>query len=203
MAENQEVDEQELARRREALHHYQRHVHELPCATDCSIFGVPNPVDGDKWMLQRFILAQDEEHTYDRALAEMASVKITDWIWFVFPQIWGLATKPTPTSTRYALRRGGEAHAYAAHPVLFSRLVAACEVLLSNERALTAIMPKEVDRLKLRSSMTLFEAVASNPAPFTPVLQRYFEGERDERTIAKVVEGELHFDAPKKEERAK
>jgi len=124
MAENQEVDEQELARRREALDHYQRHVHELPCATDCSIFGVPNPVDGDKWMLQRFILAQDEEHTYDRALAEMASVKITDWIWFVFPQIWGLATKPTPTSTRYALRRGGEAHAYAAHPVLFSRLVA-------------------------------------------------------------------------------
>ena len=40
-----------------------------------------------------------------------------------------------------------------------------------------------IDAMKLRSSMTLFEAVAAEPAPFAAVLDAFFAGVRDRATL--------------------
>ena len=162
------------------------HGHSLPCSVGCEICDVAEPVDGDPWMLKRFLEAQDDKGTLQQALVELRATKSTDWIWFVFPQIWGLATNPTRCSSRFALRPGGEAYEYAHHPELLSRLTQACNALLQNERPLSEIMPKKVDRQKLRSSMTLFEVVAEDPSPYTAVLKKFFNGIRDEKTIEKL-----------------
>jgi len=114
------------------------HGHSFPCSVGCEICDVAEPVDGDPWMLKRFLEAQDDKGTLQQALVELRATKSTDWIWFVFPQIWGLATNPTRCSSRFALRPGGEAYEYAHHPELLSRLTQACNALLQNERPLGA-----------------------------------------------------------------
>jgi uncharacterized protein (DUF1810 family) len=163
--------------------HYGQHTHGLPCASDCTIYGVDNPVEGDLWMLERFVVAQNDHGVYGRAIQELRSKKTTDWIWFVFPQLWGLAKNYSPESLRYGLRRRAEAQAYAEHPLLFPRLVTATQTLLSNERPLDDVMPKHIDRVKLRSSMTLFGEVGSAPGLFSTVIERYFNGVPDEQTL--------------------
>jgi uncharacterized protein (DUF1810 family) len=163
--------------------HYGQHIHGLPCSADCTIYGVDEPVDGDIWMLQRFVDAQNSKGTYERALSELRQVKTTDWIWYVFPQLWGLAKNFTPASLRYGLRGRKEAQAYVAHPLLYPRLVQATQVLLGNERPLEVIMPKEIDRIKLRSSMTLFREVADASDVFATALERFFNGEGDRKTL--------------------
>src|SRR5579872_106373 len=71
--------------------------------------------------LQRFVEAQDEGGTFDRALAEIgAGRKASHWMWFVFPQIAGLGR--SPTSARYAIASLEEARAYLVHEVLGRRL---------------------------------------------------------------------------------
>ena len=46
--------------------------------------------------LDRFVDAQDDRDTYDRALSELrAGHKTSHWMWFVFPQVSGLGQSPT------------------------------------------------------------------------------------------------------------
>lgn len=103
-------------------------------------------------------------------------------MWFVFPQIVGLGH--SVTAQFYAIRGRGEAEAYARHALLGPRLVACTEAMLgwagerSAERVLGAI-----DALKFRSSMTLFEACAGEPAPFAKALDAFYAGERDRATL--------------------
>jgi len=147
-----------------------------------------SPIEGDAWHLQRFIDAQDNDGTFDRALDELSSVKTTHWIWFVFPQLSGLSQHPSERTTFFSLRGKDEALAYAAHPVLSVRLAQACGALRENSRSLSEVIPTEVDRLKLQSSMTLFAAVAPEPAIFEEVLRQFFDGARDERTVTMVAQ---------------
>jgi uncharacterized protein (DUF1810 family) len=42
------------------------------------------------------------------------------------------------------------------------------------------------DAMKLRSSMTLFEAAAPDERVFAEVLERWFDGERDEATTTRL-----------------
>jgi uncharacterized protein (DUF1810 family) len=81
------------------------------------------------------------------------------------------------------LRSKDETLAYAAHPVLSVRLAQACDALRENSRSLSEVIPTEVDRLKLQSSMTLFAAVTPEPAIFEEVLRQFFGGARDDRTL--------------------
>jgi uncharacterized protein (DUF1810 family) len=131
--------------------------------------------------LQRFLDAQDSGGTYERALAELrAGRKTSHWMWFVFPQRAGLGQ--SETSRRYAISSPAEARAYLDHPVLGPRLVACAEALLEHEgKSATEIMGG-IDTVKLRSSMTLFAAVAPEQPAFQRVLDRYFDGEPDEST---------------------
>jgi len=130
----------------------------------------------DPFDLARFVAAQDG--SYDTALAEIRrGDKRSHWMWYVFPQVAGLGH--SPMAQRYAIRSLDEARAYLDHPLLGARLrkcVAALDQLSGTtaERVFGGI-----DAVKLRSSLTLFEAAG---APFGPTIARWF-GERDARTL--------------------
>ncbi len=131
--------------------------------------------------LSRFHEAQRRD--YAQALAEIrAGRKRSHWIWYIFPQIQGLGY--SSTSQYYAIRDLDEARAYLADPVLRARLLEISQALL----ALPCSDPGEVmgypDDLKLRSSMTLFELAEPECPVFPAVLEKFFGGQRDKRTLA-------------------
>jgi uncharacterized protein (DUF1810 family) len=138
----------------------------------------------DVFDLARFISAQDDG-TYERALGELrAGGKRGHWMWFVFPQIAGLGS--SPTSVRYAIGGHGEALAYLEHPLLGPRLLDCCQALLDCETDSAESIFGTVDAMKLRSSMTLFAAVAPEQPVFAAVLDRFFNGDRDQATLARL-----------------
>jgi uncharacterized protein (DUF1810 family) len=130
--------------------------------------------------LERFVSAQAS--VYSEALAEIRSGrKRTHWIWFIFPQVAGLGH--SSTSMHYAIRSLEEARAYLKHPLLGSRLTECAEAVLAVEgRTASDIFPYP-DDLKLRSCMTLFAAAAQPESVFARVLEKYFQGKHDERTL--------------------
>lgn len=131
--------------------------------------------------LTRFLLAQDE--VYATALGELRhGAKRSHWIWFIFPQIAGLGR--SETARYYALAGRAEAKAFAEHPLLGPRLVECCDALMAwRGRKEIEAMLGALDAMKLRSSMTLFEAVASDPRPFAAIIAAFFAGERDVCTL--------------------
>jgi uncharacterized protein (DUF1810 family) len=141
--------------------------------------GVSDPFD-----LERFVQAQDDG-TYDQALAELrAGAKRSHWMWFVFPQVAGLGR--SSTAQHYAVSGLPEAQAYLAHPVLGPRLVECAQALLELGTTDAAGVLGPVDAVKLRSSMTLFERAEPEAAVFGEVLDRFFDGERDEATLTRL-----------------
>jgi uncharacterized protein (DUF1810 family) len=137
-------------------------------------------MEQDDTDLARFVEAQDG--LYPRALAELrAGAKRSHWMWFVFPQIAGLGR--SETARFYAIRSAAEARAYLAHPLLGPRLVEATAAVVAAAGSAVAILGA-IDAIKLRSSMTLFAAVADDPAPFRRALDRFFDGEPDPATLA-------------------
>ena len=131
--------------------------------------------------LQRFVEAQDRG-VWEQALAEVRrGRKTSHWMWFVFPQLDGLGS--SSTARFYALRSLGEARAYLAHPVLGARLrqVAQTAAGLRGRTAREVFGPP--DDLKLRSSLTLFQAAAPDEPVFGDALDALCGGERDARTL--------------------
>ena len=102
-------------------------------------------------------------------------------MWFVFPQIAGLGS--SPTARFYAIASADEARAYLDHPLLGRRLRECMTALLGHRGSSAEAMLGPVDAMKLRSSMTLFEAVASDPAPYAAVLEALYAGDRDQMTL--------------------
>jgi uncharacterized protein (DUF1810 family) len=139
---------------------------------------MPDPSDPHD--LQRFVDAQ--EWSFADALAELeAGRKRTHWIWFVFPQLAGLGR--SDTARFFGIRSGDEARAYLAHALLGPRLRQCCTALLRHRGTSAEAIMGGVDALKLKSSMTLFEAVADDPAPFAAVLDAFYGGARDPETL--------------------
>ena len=133
--------------------------------------------------LERFVQAQAP--VYATVLKELrAGHKRTHWMWFIFPQLDGLGS--SETARRYAIRSGDEAAAYLAHPVLGARL-RECAGIVAKRDGLTA---EEIfghpDDLKFRSSMTLFADVAPDEAVFQDCIDKYFDGEPDNATLARL-----------------
>jgi uncharacterized protein (DUF1810 family) len=116
------------------------------------------------------------------ALAELRSGrKQSHWMWFIFPQLTGLGH--SPTAQYYGMRSQDEARAYLAHPLLGSRLRQCVETLLPwAGQCSPEQMLGPVDAVKLRSSLTLFDAVEPH-GPFRQALAQLFDGP-DERTLA-------------------
>lgn len=131
--------------------------------------------------LERFVVAQDDHGTYDRALAELRrGRKTSHWMWFVFPQVAGLGH--SPTAQHYELPDLDAARAYLAHDVLGPRLLECCRALLALQDTSAEEVLGSVDAMKLRSSMTLFARAAPDEPVFAEVLERFYGGAADDRT---------------------
>jgi uncharacterized protein (DUF1810 family) len=136
----------------------------------------------DPYRLERFVEAQSDG-VHAQALDELlAGRKTSHWMWFVFPQVAGLGS--SPTSRLYAIGSLAEARAYLDHPVLGPRLVECARAVVSHpDRTARQIMGSP-DDAKLRSSMTLFALATDSEPVFQQVLDTFFAGERDPRTVA-------------------
>jgi uncharacterized protein (DUF1810 family) len=134
----------------------------------------------DPFNLKRFTNAQ--ESIYDCALAELRrGLKQSHWMWFIFPQIIGLGN--SYNSRFYAITGIEEARQFLQHPILGKRLLECTEAVLAVESRSASDIFGYPDDLKLKSSMTLFADVASARSVFDRVLEKYFSGERDKRTL--------------------
>ena len=130
--------------------------------------------------LKRFTDAQERD--YDIAIAEIsAGRKRSHWMWYIFPQVKGLGF--SSTSQLYSINGLKEASAYLHHPVLGPRLTGICQALLQLEGNNATQIFGHPDDLKLRSSMSLFAAVADSDPVFQQVLDKYFQGKADLPTL--------------------
>lgn len=135
--------------------------------------------------LHQFLEAQDND--YPRALAEIKKGrKQGHWIWYIFPQISGLGF--STTTQFYAIKDLQEADAYLQHPVLGRRLIEISEALLSVEGKTANQILGNPDDLKVRSSMTLFNLLPKTNPVFQAVLNKFFGGIQDPRTLAIIEE---------------
>ena len=137
-------------------------------------------MNGQTIDLQRFEVAHRQY--IDTALRELSrGRKTSHWMWWIFPQIVGLGQ--SHISYEYAIRSLEEAKAFLEHPVLGGNLRSCCRTLLAlPQNDVTAIFGSP-DDLKLRSCMTLFSQAAPEDPLFPQVLDKFYGGNRDERTI--------------------
>ena len=134
----------------------------------------------DPYDLCRFVQAQEED--YEQVLAEIRSGrKHSHWMWYVFPQFDGLAF--SSTSRRYSIKSAAEAEAYLSHPVLGPRLMECAEAVLAVDGRSALDIFGSPDDVKLRSCATLFGSVSPAGSVFERLLDRYFQGKRDSKTL--------------------
>ena len=145
----------------------------------------------DNFDLQRFLYEQDINH--DIAKEELLSGrKRGHWMWYTFPQIIGLGE--SDISKYYAIKSIAEAKAYMENETLRANITELCVILL----IIPDDDPSEVfcypDDMKLKSCMTLFDYVAPDQPVFYEVLEKFFGGERDEKTLAIIADMIKHED---------
>lgn len=134
----------------------------------------------DKYNLKRFIEAQETD--YPIALEEVKQgKKQSHWMWYIFPQVMGLGY--TGTSITYGIKDLDEASAYLNNEILGPRLIEISNVLLMLETNEANKIFGGTDSMKLRSSMTLFSLVAGADKVFQLVLDKFFKGEKDGKTL--------------------
>ena len=132
--------------------------------------------------LERFVTAQ--EPVFAAVLEELRiGQKRSHWMWFVFPQLRGLGH--SSMAQFYGIGSLAEARAYLAHPLLGSRLLLCTRTVLAVDgRSLHAIFGSP-DDAKFCSCMTLFSrAAAADASVFAQALDRYCDGQADQRTLA-------------------
>ncbi len=132
--------------------------------------------------LERFL--REQEHDYDTALAEIrAGHKQSHWIWYIFPQLKGLGR--SYNSEFFGIEDIDEARAYLQHPVLGKRLREITEALLGLEVSdPEKVMGGSIDSVKLNSCMTLFAHISEDGSIFHRVLDKFFGGQQDARTLS-------------------
>jgi len=130
--------------------------------------------------MKRFLDAQ--QSSFETALSEIKrGRKQTHWMWYIFPQIQGLGF--SETSKFYAIKDLSEAREYLQHPVLGARLIQISHALLEGEEKNANKIFGTPDDLKLKSSMTLFASLENTDPVFQEVLNKFFQGKKDEKTI--------------------
>ena len=135
---------------------------------------------GDPFDLNRFVQVQAGK--YAQAIAEIRSGrKRSHWMWYIFPQFDGLGY--STMSRHYSIKSRAEAEAYLRHPVLSPRLLECCEAVLAVEGRSAQEIFGSPDEMKLRSCATLFACVSPTGSVFARLLDKYFQGERDARTL--------------------
>lgn len=134
----------------------------------------------DTYNLKRFVDAQLRD--YETALSEIKSGrKRSHWMWYIFPQIQGLGF--SATSRYYSIKNKEEAEAFLQHPVLGKRLITICDALLSLPTNNAHSIFGSPDDVKLKSCATLFASLPNTNPVFEAVLQKFFDGKKDESTL--------------------
>jgi Uncharacterized conserved protein len=119
---------------------------------------------------------------YARALAEIRQGrKRSHWMWYIFPQYAGLGF--SATSRHYAIKSLVEAEAYLQHPILGARLIECADVVLQVKGRSAHEIFGSPDDLKLRSCATLFAQLSPAGSVFHRLLDQYFQGEPDAKTL--------------------
>ena len=136
--------------------------------------------DLDEFDLNRFLKAQ--ENYFPTALVELIrGQKKSHWVWYIFPQVSGLGS--SHMAKKFAIRSKGEAIAYMNHHILGQRLRQCAAALIQHrEKSIVSIMGYP-DNLKLCSSMTLFSKITEDNAVFHQVLDIFYSGEKDLKTL--------------------
>ena len=130
--------------------------------------------------VDRFRTAQ-KDGKFDRVYEEIRQGRMTcHCMWYIFPQLKGLGSGPT--THYYGLDGPDEAREFWSDRILRERLTRITgEVLNHSDKSAQEIFG-HVDAMRLRSCMTLFENVTNMPI-FSDVLDTFFGGERDGRTV--------------------
>jgi uncharacterized protein (DUF1810 family) len=137
----------------------------------------------DPFNLERFVEAQ--ARVYDQVRRELeAGRKQSHWMWFIFPQIAGLGQ--SAISIRFAIASLDEAKAYLADAVLGPRLKECAKLTLDVEGRTARDIFGPIDEMKFRSSMTLFARAAPEEDAFQRCLDKYFAGQPDPATLARL-----------------
>lgn len=133
--------------------------------------------------LDRFLDAQNAKREgYAVALSEIkAGRKSSHWMWYIFPQLRGLGR--SVFADYYGIADIDEARSYLAHKILGHRLREITAALLDIEGKSAEEIFGPVDAMKLRSCMTLFDAVEPDGI-FRKVRETYFERQSDPLTLS-------------------
>ena len=129
--------------------------------------------------LERFVEAQKRD--YQLALEEVrAGKKLSHWIWYIFPQMHGLGR--SYFAQFYGIRDREEAEAYLNHEILGKRLRDITMALLEHDDCSAEEIFGDLDAMKVRSCMTLFDIVSPDDI-FDEVLNKFYDQQRCELTI--------------------
>lgn len=139
--------------------------------------------------IQRFIEAQNQPYSgYQQALSEIQDgFKSGHWIWYIFPQMKGLGY--SNMSSYYGISGIEEAQEYMENEILATRLREITKALLTHKDKTSEEILSYVDDLKVRSCMTLFDAVCPDEI-FGEVLNQFYGGERCQRTLRMIGNGQ-------------
>ncbi|WP_294958284.1 DUF1810 domain-containing protein [uncultured Flavobacterium sp.] len=130
--------------------------------------------------IERYLSAQ--ENVYEQALDEIKKgKKQSHWMWFIFPQLRGLGF--TEYNIYYGIENLKEASEYLNHPILGKRLMEITQAMLQIKNKTALEILGRADERKLKSCMTLFSLLPQAPEYFVKVLEKYYDGEKDEKTL--------------------
>ena len=131
--------------------------------------------------LSRFVAAH--QRSFEIALNEIQNgKKMTHWMWWIFPQMHGLGK--SLTSQYYAIQDLAEARAFLSHPYLGRNLIMITRALLELVTDNPTLVFGRPDDWKLKSCMTLFASISEYDSVFHQVLEKYFCGKQDKRTLS-------------------
>lgn len=134
----------------------------------------------DTYNLDRFLQAQED--IYESVITDLKNGnKKSHWMWYIFPQIKGLGL--SPLSVKYSLSSLEEAREYLKHPILGPRLRECTTILLKLNGKSAIQIFGNLDALKLKSSMTVFSVAEKGENIFDSLIDKYFEGSKDLRTL--------------------
>lgn len=139
----------------------------------------------EEYDIQRFIKAQEQSYDgYKQALSEIQQGRKTShWIWYIFPQIKGLGH--SYMSEFYGVSGLEEAQEYMKNETLSTRLREITNALLAHSDKSADDILGYIDAKKVKSSMTLFDAVCPDDI-FREVLNQFYGGKGCQRTLGKL-----------------
>ena len=139
----------------------------------------------ENYDIQRFIKAQEQSYDgYKQALSEIQQGRKTShWIWYIFPQIKGLGH--SYMSEFYGISGLEEAQEYMKNETLSTRLREITNALLAHSDKSADDILGYIDAKKVKSSMTLFDAVCPDDI-FREVLNQFYGGKGCQRTLGKL-----------------